>query len=65
MLVPIALGDAGLDVPFALGIANRYLVFKRETVDRTWVDAGAVTPIEAHMRVSLWRTPPHSDGTWR
>lgn len=39
-------------LPFALGIANRYLVFKRgEIVDSASVDAGAATRIEAHMRI--------------
>ncbi len=39
-------------LPFALGIANRYLVFKRgEIVDSARVDAGAEARIEAHMRI--------------
>jgi ABC-type branched-subunit amino acid transport system ATPase component len=39
-------------LPFALGIASRYLVFKRgEVVDSSRVDAGAATRIETHMRI--------------
>jgi ABC-type branched-subunit amino acid transport system ATPase component len=39
-------------IPFALGIASRYLVFKRgEIVDSASVDAEAATRIEAHMRI--------------
>lgn len=39
-------------LPFALGIADRYLVFKRgEIVDSARVDAAAETQIEAHMRI--------------
>ena len=39
-------------LPFALGVASRYLVFKRgEIVDSARVDAGAVARIEAHMRI--------------
>jgi branched-chain amino acid transport system ATP-binding protein len=39
-------------LPFALGIANRYLVFKRgEIVDSAGVDEGAAARIEAHMRI--------------
>jgi branched-chain amino acid transport system ATP-binding protein len=39
-------------LPFALGIASRYLVFKRgEIVDSACVDAEAVARIEAHMRI--------------
>jgi ABC-type branched-subunit amino acid transport system ATPase component len=39
-------------LPFALGIANRYLVFKRgEIVDSARVDAEAAARIEAHMRI--------------
>jgi len=39
-------------LPFALGIANRYLVFKRgEIVDSAGVDAEAAGRIEAHMRI--------------
>jgi ABC-type branched-subunit amino acid transport system ATPase component len=39
-------------LPFALGIANRYLVFKRgEIVDSARVDAEAAERIEAHMRI--------------
>ena len=39
-------------LPFALGIANRYLVFKRgEVVDSAGVDAEAAARIEAHMRI--------------
>jgi branched-chain amino acid transport system ATP-binding protein len=39
-------------LPFALGIANRYLVFKRgEIVDSAGVDAEAAARIEAHMRI--------------
>ena len=39
-------------LPFALGIANRYLVFKRgEIVDSARVDAEAEARIEAHMRI--------------
>jgi ABC-type branched-subunit amino acid transport system ATPase component len=39
-------------VPFALGIANRYLVFKRgEIVDSAGVDHEAARRIEAHMRI--------------
>ena len=38
-------------LPFALGIAGRYLVFKRgEVVDSAAVDADASARIEAHMR---------------
>jgi ABC-type branched-subunit amino acid transport system ATPase component len=39
-------------LPFALGIASRYLVFKRgEIVDSAAVDAGATVRIEEHMRI--------------
>ena len=39
-------------LPFALGIAGRYLVFKRgEIVDSAGVDAGAATRIESQMRI--------------
>ena len=39
-------------LPFALGIAGRYLVFKRgEIVDRANVDADAAARIETHMRI--------------
>jgi branched-chain amino acid transport system ATP-binding protein len=39
-------------LPFALGIAGRYLVFKRgEIVDSADVDADARARIEAHMRI--------------
>jgi ABC-type branched-subunit amino acid transport system ATPase component len=39
-------------LPFALGIANRYVVFKRgEIVDSARVDQDAATRIEAHMRI--------------
>ncbi len=39
-------------LPFALGIASRYLVFKRgEIVDSAPVDAGAAARIETHMRI--------------
>jgi ABC-type branched-subunit amino acid transport system ATPase component len=39
-------------LPFALGIAGRYLVFKRgEIVDSASVDADAKARIEAHMRI--------------
>jgi branched-chain amino acid transport system ATP-binding protein len=39
-------------LPFALGIASRYLVFKRgEVVDSAAVDADAAARIEAHMRI--------------
>jgi ABC-type branched-subunit amino acid transport system ATPase component len=39
-------------LPFALGIAGRYLVFKRgEIVDRADVDGDAAARIEAHMRI--------------
>ncbi len=39
-------------LPFALGIASRYMVFKRgEIVDEACVDAEAVARIEAHMRI--------------
>jgi urea transport system ATP-binding protein len=39
-------------LPFALGIADRYLVFKRgEIVDSARVDAEAAARIEAHMRI--------------
>ncbi len=39
-------------LPFALGIANRYLVFKRgEIVDSAGVDEEAAGRIEAHMRI--------------
>ncbi len=39
-------------LPFALGIASRYLVFKRgEIVESACVDAEAVARIEAHMRI--------------
>jgi branched-chain amino acid transport system ATP-binding protein len=39
-------------LPFALGIASRYLVFKRgEIVDSARVDAEAAARIEAHMRI--------------
>ena len=39
-------------LPFALGIAGRYLVFKRgEIVDGDWVDARSAARIEAHMRI--------------
>lgn len=39
-------------LPFALGIAGRYLVFKRgEIVDGDLVDATSVARIEAHMRI--------------
>ncbi len=39
-------------LPFALGIANRYLVFKRgEIVDSACIDNEAAQRIEAHMRI--------------
>jgi branched-chain amino acid transport system ATP-binding protein len=39
-------------LPFALGIAGRYLVFKRgEIVDSAAVDADAAARIESHMRI--------------
>src|SRR5262249_6995840 len=39
-------------LPFALGIAGRYLGFKRgEIVDGDRVDAGSAARIEAHMRI--------------
>jgi branched-chain amino acid transport system ATP-binding protein len=39
-------------LPFALGIASRYLVFKRgEIVDSARVDGGSSARIEAHMRI--------------
>jgi ABC-type branched-subunit amino acid transport system ATPase component len=39
-------------LPFAVGIASRYLVFKRgEIVDSARVDAEAAERIEAHMRI--------------
>lgn len=39
-------------LPFALGIASRYLVLKRgEIVDQADVDAGAAARIEEHMRI--------------
>jgi ABC-type branched-subunit amino acid transport system ATPase component len=39
-------------LPFALGIANRYLVFKRgEIVDSACIDKEAAQRIEAHMRI--------------
>jgi branched-chain amino acid transport system ATP-binding protein len=39
-------------LPFALGIADRYLVFKRgEIVDSAAVDREAAQRIEAHMRI--------------
>ena len=39
-------------LPFALGIAGRYLVFKRgEIVDSAGVDAGAAERIESQMRI--------------
>jgi len=39
-------------LPFALGIASRYLVFKRgEIVDSSDVDVNAESRIEAHMRI--------------
>jgi branched-chain amino acid transport system ATP-binding protein len=39
-------------LPFALSIADRYLVFKRgEIVDSARVDAEAAVRIEAHMRI--------------
>ena len=39
-------------LPFALGIANRYLVFKRgEIVDSACIDDEAAQRIEAHMRI--------------
>jgi ABC-type branched-subunit amino acid transport system ATPase component len=39
-------------LPFALGIADRYLVFKRgEIVDSAEVDTGSAARIEAHMRI--------------
>jgi branched-chain amino acid transport system ATP-binding protein len=39
-------------LPFALGIAGRYLVFKRgEVVDSASVDAGAAARIESQMRI--------------
>ncbi|WP_024519044.1 ABC transporter ATP-binding protein [Bradyrhizobium sp. Tv2a-2] len=39
-------------LPFALGIASRYMVFKRgEIVDSADVDADAEARIEAHMRI--------------
>jgi ABC-type branched-subunit amino acid transport system ATPase component len=39
-------------LPFALGIASRYMVFKRgEVVDSAGVDADAAARIEAHMRI--------------
>ena len=39
-------------LPFALGIAGRYLVFKRgEIVDAAAVDSDAAVRIESHMRI--------------
>jgi len=39
-------------LPFALGIVDRYLVFKRgEVVDSAEVDARSAAWIEAHMRI--------------
>ncbi|HUN97316.1 MAG TPA: ABC transporter ATP-binding protein [Bradyrhizobium sp.] len=39
-------------LPFALGVAARYLVFKRgEIVDSAAVDADSAARIEAHMRI--------------
>jgi ABC-type branched-subunit amino acid transport system ATPase component len=39
-------------LPFALGVASRYLVFKRgEIVDGTVVDADSAARIETHMRI--------------
>jgi ABC-type branched-subunit amino acid transport system ATPase component len=39
-------------LPFALGIANRYVVFKRgEIVDSARVDQDAAARIEGHMRI--------------
>jgi len=39
-------------LPFALGIADRYLVFKRgEIVDSAAVDQEAARRIEAYMRI--------------
>ncbi len=39
-------------LPFALGIASRYLVFKRgEIVDSADIDAGSAARIETHMRI--------------
>ncbi|UFZ06808.1 ABC transporter ATP-binding protein [Bradyrhizobium ontarionense] len=39
-------------LPFALGISDRYLVFKRgEIVDAAIVDADAAARIDAHMRI--------------
>jgi ABC-type branched-subunit amino acid transport system ATPase component len=39
-------------LPFALGIADRYLVFKRgEIVDSARVDSGSAARIETHMRI--------------
>jgi ABC-type branched-subunit amino acid transport system ATPase component len=39
-------------LPFALGIADRYLVFKRgEIVDNAAVDTGSAVRIETHMRI--------------
>ena len=39
-------------LPFALGIADRYLVFKRgEIVDSARIDNDATQRIEAHMRI--------------
>jgi branched-chain amino acid transport system ATP-binding protein len=39
-------------LPFALGIADRYLVFKRgEIVDSAGVDSGSAARIETHMRI--------------
>ncbi|MGA7811019.1 MAG: ABC transporter ATP-binding protein [Bradyrhizobium sp.] len=39
-------------LPFALGIAGRYLVLKRgEVVDSAAVDSGAAARIESHMRI--------------
>jgi branched-chain amino acid transport system ATP-binding protein len=39
-------------LPFALGIADRYLVFKRgEIVDSAGVDGGSAARIETHMRI--------------
>jgi ABC-type branched-subunit amino acid transport system ATPase component len=39
-------------LPFALGLADRYLVFKRgEIVDSAPVDARSAARIETHMRI--------------
>jgi ABC-type branched-subunit amino acid transport system ATPase component len=52
LLLPETIVITEQHLPFALGIANRYLVFKRgEIVDSATVNANSAARIETHMRI--------------